>query len=500
MFTHRILVSQFQGFVDHGRARRLASPASSGDHGRYRDPGYLSFAPDSTKARYCNPCESLCSFLSIFRLNPGHQRARSIAMDTSRFSQLPRLPQELWDGILDLLPVMEINMCVYVCRSWAPYAQALLFHTIEFSWDACGLRRLHDILVESPHLAQYPRKLSLFHVPSKATQGALAQVIALCTNMRRFVSVDTIWSEWSCADVTGIKAMLGRPTMESIRIIQGTFASQAHLDQLLSWCGPTVSNVELNNCVSCSDASDLLQDAPRTATITPAQPRSLEILDCSHRSVENNMRPIYAAFRSFDLSQVTALVLANPRHVEEANGTLQRVINGTKNTLVQLTIWGDLSQGKHSLPPAHLQTFKNIRLTALSLENHRCLREITFCCQNNSAWISNTLTRSRTVENINIKYKIVRYIVNNYIPTHIAHQWLDLDKVLGDPMAFPALKRVNLARVSMCGFGREDIGEGWDDADKQVGLNHFSWLHARETVVLEFEPASPCVYHFSWST
>ncbi|KAF8519460.1 hypothetical protein JB92DRAFT_2004332 [Gautieria morchelliformis] len=74
-----------------------------------------------------------------------------------------RLPQELINAVTDNLRKDHgaLLACSLVCRSWLPSSQRHLFRRVTFALDEDGCVQLAQVLLDSPHLANYIRELEV---------------------------------------------------------------------------------------------------------------------------------------------------------------------------------------------------------------------------------------------------------------------------------------------------------------------------------------------------
>jgi hypothetical protein len=88
---------------------------------------------------------------------------------------MERLAQELIDAIIDHFHAdrQDLLVCSLVCRSWLPSSQRHLFHRITFyptpnmpDGGGAGIvpysKRLHRVLLSSPHISDYIQELKLY--------------------------------------------------------------------------------------------------------------------------------------------------------------------------------------------------------------------------------------------------------------------------------------------------------------------------------------------------
>ncbi|KAJ7857574.1 hypothetical protein B0H13DRAFT_2574233 [Mycena leptocephala] len=77
------------------------------------------------------------------------------------------LPQELIDAILEFVPESSLRECSLAASSFVHTSQRRIFRALSLS-EIAAYERMAIILIESPHLGQYVRQLSLqiTHIPS----------------------------------------------------------------------------------------------------------------------------------------------------------------------------------------------------------------------------------------------------------------------------------------------------------------------------------------------
>jgi len=75
----------------------------------------------------------------------------------------PILPGELWDHIIDHLfdDSASLAACSLVCRGWLHTARVHLFRSITIAGDYAHLEGFEQLLMRSPHIARYIRKLKI---------------------------------------------------------------------------------------------------------------------------------------------------------------------------------------------------------------------------------------------------------------------------------------------------------------------------------------------------
>ncbi|KAJ6471103.1 hypothetical protein C8R47DRAFT_1222325 [Mycena vitilis] len=78
-------------------------------------------------------------------------------------SLVPRFPQELLDNVIGEIGPDQptLRLCATVCHAFLPACQISLFSKINLIQKGDNARRLHDVLVNAPHLRDYVRTLIL---------------------------------------------------------------------------------------------------------------------------------------------------------------------------------------------------------------------------------------------------------------------------------------------------------------------------------------------------
>ena len=71
---------------------------------------------------------------------------------------MERIPNELWDSIVSFVPKNDLYNCRLVCKSWADFAEHLVFHTFHFAVFSNYLERLYKIS-SHPRLRTFVRRL-----------------------------------------------------------------------------------------------------------------------------------------------------------------------------------------------------------------------------------------------------------------------------------------------------------------------------------------------------
>ncbi|KAF8057390.1 hypothetical protein FPV67DRAFT_1784264 [Lyophyllum atratum] len=109
----------------------------------------------------------------------------------------PTIPEDIVDGVVDLLSTTELRSCSLVSRVFRVLCQRRLFHSIHlYAWRTQRNERLHLILLHNPVLASFIRCLGVYIVGSHAP-APQAEFCGILHMVRCYVQKLTIRDESS---------------------------------------------------------------------------------------------------------------------------------------------------------------------------------------------------------------------------------------------------------------------------------------------------------------
>ena len=162
-----------------------------------------------------------------------------------------KLPQELFDIIISKLADRQwaLHTCSLVCRSWVHSSHRHLFHRIVLSpphrsfngsGDVSYCRRLHRLLLSSPHIATYIRELKVYEGQELKKQAWIGsdQTLPLVLGLLRDLTrIELRRLEWNILPLDlrqSICQVLELPSMTSFEMERSDFASMVDFSSLLS--------------------------------------------------------------------------------------------------------------------------------------------------------------------------------------------------------------------------------------------------------------------------
>jgi hypothetical protein len=111
-----------------------------------------------------------------------------------------RIPPEMVDAVIDNLNTdgdrKALRACAQVCHAWLPLSQRHLFRRIKFGEGAARSTRLGQVMLSSPHLAKYVRRLEVrLHVAAAfpATCHTLSVMLGALSGLRRLSLYGLAW-------------------------------------------------------------------------------------------------------------------------------------------------------------------------------------------------------------------------------------------------------------------------------------------------------------------
>ena len=163
-----------------------------------------------------------------------------------------QLPQELIDKILENLEVMDgsvdrwtLRPCSLVCSSWVHSTRRRLFRRIVLlpPYDG-GFRsygkRLHILLLRSPHIATYIQELRLYEGQFDKGEAwigsdqSLPLALGLLKDLKRIELRRLRWNLFPLALRQSIQDLLALPTLRFLEMERSEFASLDNFSNLLS--------------------------------------------------------------------------------------------------------------------------------------------------------------------------------------------------------------------------------------------------------------------------
>ncbi|KAF9050535.1 hypothetical protein BJ165DRAFT_1458567 [Panaeolus papilionaceus] len=202
---------------------------------------------------------------------------------TSTVRPIPSLPQELVDNIVDHLydDRQSLSNCTLISHAWLPASRHHFFSKISLkapSLNTSGgpvilpqekCRRLHALLVESPHLIPNIRELEIcegspLHHPFPdvqcsttwvTTERTLTSLFKMLTHVRRLDFAATSTFHWSLLPPTFLSAFhtfLSRPSLQYLRLHSWLFPNFYSLSVMLSH-SPNLKALALSLTTICNE-------------------------------------------------------------------------------------------------------------------------------------------------------------------------------------------------------------------------------------------------------
>ncbi|KAJ7700509.1 hypothetical protein B0H17DRAFT_1047410 [Mycena rosella] len=163
---------------------------------------------------------------------------------TSNSASISCFPQELIDKVIedietdvDILPV-TLRACALVCRSFLRASQIRIFSRIELdSYYPARYVRLHQVLLESPHIRLYIHSVEIVHDAYNwgANTPILISIFGMLHMLTSFVCRNLEWSKLPRAMRTAICALCARPGIVSLRLVQ--LWDFTEMDELVALAG-----------------------------------------------------------------------------------------------------------------------------------------------------------------------------------------------------------------------------------------------------------------------
>ena len=257
-----------------------------------------------------------------------------------------KLPQELISIIIDdLNDNWVLRRCSLVCSSWLQTSQCHLFRRIVLRppnrryakrpGDISNSQKLHQVLLQSPHIATYIQELQVYEGQMLrdqdwiGTDQTLPLVLGMLTHLRRIELRRLQWSEFLPDLRQSICSVLERPSLVFLSIDVSDFASMDDFTSLLSPAGG-LTGISFTNIDTSQSFVEhpLLEDAGQS--IEPKEP------DFRHR--RSHLLDVYLKLNDYpkffdwllgprspwDVSRIHTLHISNfgPRDVNAVNRLL----------------------------------------------------------------------------------------------------------------------------------------------------------------------------------
>ncbi|KAK0457790.1 uncharacterized protein EV420DRAFT_478535 [Desarmillaria tabescens] len=318
-------------------------------------------------------------------------------MSSSPTSQLPQLPQELINAIIDYLlgDIPSLRACSLVCRAWTEHAQENIFHEQRFCTPESirgDLHKFRDLLCMSPHLGAFVKTIKLHAFPDgwigwihpsrhHEMNTASPQVFPLLTNLKAFsfkLEHDDSWDQIVGVSVAdAYKSTLRTASLTRVHLSWITFDLYSNFLHLMS---DLLAVRELSLSAITIKTFDNAMPAKRNGN-RPLRLISLH-LNLDATLLQNFTRWLVNDKSPFDLGQIRSLTvlstydrtqIATLPSVSALEIILKRIETGT---IIHLGLENALSSPLSSFPS--LRNLKMIKLLKHPFIPSNC---ITFFAQ-----------------------------------------------------------------------------------------------------------------------